>query len=490
MAHKTALPPRLLIAAPSSRSGKTTVAVAIMASLTRHGLSVAPAKVGPDFIDPSYHEAATKHPRCNLDSCLSSPSLLPGVAAKAAKGADLLIIEGAMGLFDGATPALRGAGPPLASSAEIARLMKAPIVLVVDASSTGGSLAALVHGFASFDPNTSISGVILNRVGSDYHEALARQAVESVGIKVLGCLRRDSRLAVPQRELGLLPAESFPATQDWVEHLGEVASSQLDLSSLVALAQSAPKLTVDLPEPAPRQGSARIGYATGPAFSFCYRENLERLEEAGAELIPFDPTTHPTLPPSLDALYLGGGFPERHLDELGANETLAGQVRAFANSHRPIWAECGGAMWLSQSLNGMPMCGVLPATSRIGDRLQVGYREATALSSTWLCAAGSRLVGHEHHWGIIEPEGNLFTLAGRSGTRKEGWSWDPSHRNVVATFLHTYLGSNPAPAVSFLAAAIARRGHANQFAPVCPDSLAVDQVAVSNPTRASDTQKR
>jgi len=462
VAHKTALPPRLLIAAPSSRSGKTTVAVALMAGLTRRGLSVAPAKVGPDFIDPSYHEAATKHPRCNLDAFLANPGLLPGIAAKAAKGADLLVIEGAMGLFDGAVPTRKGSGPPLASSADVARLLKAPVVLVVDASSTGGSLAALVHGFASFDPTTSISGVILNKVGSDQHEALARQAVESAGVEVLGCLRRDDRLAVPQRELGLLPAEGFPAAQRWVEHLGELACSQLDLPGLVALASQAPRLTADPPHPAPRQGTARIGYATGPAFSFCYRENLERLEEAGAELVPFDPTAHPTLPPGLDALYLGGGFPERYLDELGANQTLAGQVRTFANSARPIWAECGGAMWLSQSLNGRPMCGVLPTTSRMGDRLQVGYREATALSSTWLCAAGSRLVGHEHHWGIIEPEGELFSLAGRSGTRKEGWSWDPSRRNVVATFLHTYLGGDPAPAVSFLKAAIARRGEINQ----------------------------
>jgi cobyrinic acid a,c-diamide synthase len=479
VAHKTALPPRLLIAAPSSRSGKTTVAVSIMAGLTRRGLKIAPAKVGPDFIDPSYHEAATKRPRCNLDAFLANPDLLPGIAAKAAKGADLLVIEGAMGLFDGAVPTRKGSGPPLASSADVARLLKAPVVLVVDASSTGGSLAALVHGFASFDPHTKISGVILNKVGSDQHEALAREAVESVGIEVLGCLRRDDHLAVPQRELGLLPAEGFSRAQRWVEHLGELACSQLDLPGLVALASQAPRLTVDLPQPAPRQGSARIGYATGPAFSFCYRENLERLKEAGAELVPFDPTAHPTLPPGLDALYLGGGFPERYLDELGANETLAREVRAFANSHRPIWAECGGAMWLSGSLNGRPMCGVLPATSHMGKRLQVGYREATALGSTWLCAAGSRLVGHEHHWGTLDPPGDLLSLSGRSGTRKEGWAWGPSSRNVVATFLHAYLGGDPAPAVSFLKAAIARRGDINQAGLVSPALLAGDQGAVA-----------
>ncbi|HET7479265.1 MAG TPA: cobyrinate a,c-diamide synthase, partial [Rubrobacteraceae bacterium] len=351
--------PRVVVAGTHSGVGKTTVASGLMAALSEKGYGIAPFKVGPDFIDPSYHTLAAGRPGRNLDAFLSGPELIGPLFAHGAQGADVAVIEGVMGLYDG-----KSGGGELASTAHVAKLLDAPVVLVVDARAMARSAAAMVHGYATFDPDVRVSGVILNRVGSATHEKMLRDALEPLGIPVLGVLRRDAAIHTPDRHLGLVPvAERREEARRSLDALGAVISRSCDLEAILRLARSAGPLEADAWSPESpeehRTEGVRIGVATGPSFSFLYRENLELLEGAGAEVITFDPTADEDLPDGTDALYLGGGFPETYAEALSANEPMREIVRRFASEGRPIVAECGGLLYLARELDGHPMCGVL-----------------------------------------------------------------------------------------------------------------------------------
>ncbi|HEX5851415.1 MAG TPA: cobyrinate a,c-diamide synthase [Rubrobacter sp.] len=431
--------PRIVVAGTHSGVGKTTVASGLMSALSSRGLRVAPFKVGPDFIDPSYHTLAAGRPGRNLDAFLSGPERIGPLFAHGARGADVAIVEGVMGLFDG-----KSGGDELASTAHVAKLLDAPVVLVVDARAMSRSVAAMVHGYRTFDPHLKVLGVILNRVGSRTHENMLREALKPLHVPVLGVMYRDDEIRTPDRHLGLVPvAERRAEAERSLEALGTVISGSVNLDEVLKLARSSESLHVEPWSPGSTEagfaGSVQVAVAAGPSFSFMYRENLELLEAAGAEVVEFDPTAGEALPAGTDALYLGGGFPEAYAGALSANVGMRESVRVFALGGRPVVAECGGLLYLSQELDGHPMCGVLDATARMTRRLTLGYREAVALADSPLAEAGTGVRGHEFHYSAIEPgsgERPAWELADRG---PEGFVVGGVH----ASYLHTHWAATP-----------------------------------------------
>jgi cobyrinic acid a,c-diamide synthase len=461
--------PRLVIAAPASGSGKTTVACGLMAALRATGLVVSGHKVGPDYIDPGYHSLATGRPARNLDPVLCGAARVAPLFAHGAAGADVAIIEGVMGLFDGATaPAGEGAGDPgFASTAHVARLLGAPIVLVVDASAAGRSVAALVKGFAEFDPATTVAGVILNQVGSDRHEQLLRDALAAAGFPVYGALRRSGQVTAPARHLGLIPvAERSADATEAMDRLAALIAASCDLPGLLALARRAP----DRPgqpwsPPETAQAGTRpvVAVAGGSAFTFSYTEHTELLTAAGLDVAPFDPLRDQALPPGTAGLVLGGGFPEMHASGLSANAPLRRAVAAAAARGIPIAAECAGLLYLARTLDGAPMCGVLPIDATMTPALTLGYREPAAAADSILAAAGDVVRAHEFHRTEAQPPfgpSPAWLLPPSSATtRTSGAPPAPSARreghvtaNVHASYLHVHWAGYPAMAARFAAA--------------------------------------
>ena len=437
------LGPRLVVAGTHSGVGKTTVATGLMAALRARGVRVASAKVGPDYVDPGYHSLATGRPPRNLDAWICGADAIGPLAARAAVGAEVLIIEGVMGLFDGA------AEDGTASTAHVARLLDAPVVLVVDAAAMSGSVAALVHGFRSFDPRLRVAGIVLNRVGSDGHEALLRHALESSALPVLGVLRRDDALVWRDRHLGLVPvAEQPDVVRRSVASLGATVRESFDLDAIVALATTAPVRSEVEPAAAAPSGLARVAVADGPAFSFRYPDNLEALVQAGAELAPFDPLEDVSLPAGCTALYAGGGFPEVFAPDLAANTQLLADVRRQVQGGLVTWAECGGLLWLAESLDEHGMAGVIPAAGRMTGRLSLGYRRAVTQVDSPVAEAGRELRGHEFHYSAVDPPGDALLLSGRSGSGRGGFG----SATLFASYLHQHLGADPSPAERFVAA--------------------------------------
>jgi cobyrinic acid a,c-diamide synthase len=444
--------PRIVIAGTSSGAGKTTVACGIIGALRARGHVVQGFKVGPDYIDPSYHALASGRPGRNLDAFLSGPELMAPLVRHGGEGAEIAVVEGVMGLFDGAS----GRGE-LASTAHVAKLLDAPVLLVVDAASMARSAAAIVHGYRTFDPEVRVAGVIFNRVGSDHHEQLLRDALADLGVPVLGALRRDERVATPERHLGLVPAEEREArAREALATLSDAAERYVDLDEVMRLARSAPATAGQAwsPEPAgERVRGARIAIARGPAFSFHYQENLELLEASGAELQSFDPISDDALPDGAGALVLAGGFPEVFGAELAANDGLRSEVAAFARSGKPVLAECGGLLYLAAELDGQAMCGALPVRAKMTRRLTLGYREATALAATPWLEAGEEVRGHEFHYSQVEPleDGGqaAWKLAARGTERSEGYVAG----GVQASFLHVHWAAFPQIASRLAAAA-------------------------------------
>jgi cobyrinic acid a,c-diamide synthase len=451
--------PRVVIAATRSGDGKTTVATGVMAALRASGLRVSPHKVGPDYIDPGYHAAACGVPGRNLDPWLTGEDLVAPLLLHGAvrAGADVAVIEGVMGLFDGAS----GRGD-FASTAHVARLTGSPVVLVVGAAGTSRSIAATVHGFATWDPSVRLAGIVLNQVSSDRHEALLRQALAPSGIPVVGALRRDDALHTPSRHLGLVPAGERPASVDaWLPGLRALVQRGLDLDLLMRIARTAPDLPAEPwspgEPPKPRSGRgarpARVAVAAGPAFTFRYAEHDELLAAASAEVVPFDPLTAAKLPDGTDALVLGGGFPEVHAEALAANTSLLDDVRSRAAAGMPVVAECAGLLWLGESLDGRKQCGVLPARARMTPKLTLGYREATALRDSPLLAAGTRVHAHEFHRTVSDPVHNehpAWRLADRTQT---GWATP----GMLASYLHLHWAGLPGAAARLAQTALARR---------------------------------
>ncbi|MFE2939873.1 cobyrinate a,c-diamide synthase [Streptomyces sp. NPDC059255] len=464
--------PRLVIAAPSSGNGKTTVATGLMAAFSERGLAVSPHKVGPDYIDPGYHTLAVSsgssasagsgggrtRPGRNLDAYMCGPGLIGPLFAYGAAGCDLAIVEGVMGLYDGASD--QG---ELASTAQVSKLLRAPVVLVVDASSQSRSVAALVHGFASWDPEVRIGGVILNKVATDRHERLLRDALDGAGVPVMGVLRRTDQVAAPARHLGLVPvAERRADALDATRELAGRVRAGCDLEALLALARSAPELAAEAWEPgvAPVVGPGRerpvIAVAGGPAFTFSYAEHTELLTAAGAEVVPFDPLRDEALPAATRGVVIGGGFPEVYAPELSANEPLRKAVAELAYAGAPVAAECAGLLYLARSLDGKPMCGVLPADARMSGRLTLGYREAVAIGDSALAAAGTRVRGHEFHRTVLEPGAGAEPAWGvvHPERRVEGFVSGGVH----ASYLHTHWAAAPEMARRFVARAVGASG--------------------------------
>jgi cobyrinic acid a,c-diamide synthase len=446
--------PRVVIAATRSGDGKTTVATGIMAALRARGLRVSPHKIGPDYIDPSYHAAACGVPGRNLDPWLTGEDLVAPLLRHGAQGADVAVIEGVMGLFDGAA----GRGD-YASTAHVARLTGSPIVLVVGAAGTSRSVAATVHGFAGWDPRVRLAGVVLNQVSSGRHEAMLREALAPSGIPVIGALRRETALHTPSRHLGLVPAGERPASvDDWLPALRDLTARSLDLDLLMRVARSAPVLTAEPWSPAPsRPGESprqpvvrpRIAVAAGPAFTFGYAEHDELLAAAGAEVVTFDPLAAERLPDGTDALVVGGGFPEVHVARLAANVALREEVRSRAADGMPIVAECAGLLWLGASLDSRPLCGVVPAHARMTGSLALGYREATALRDSPLVAAGTWVRAHEFHRTVSEPghgDNPAWQLGDGSRT---GWAAP----GLLASYLHLHWAGIPQAAGRLVRAA-------------------------------------
>ena len=481
--------PRLVIAAPASGSGKTTVACGLMAALRARGLAVSGHKAGPDYIDPGYHALATGRPARNLDPFLCGEQRIVPLFRHGARGADVAVVEGVMGLFDGAQPRPgEGAGDPgFGSTAHVARLLAAPIVLVIDASSAGRSVAAVATGFARFDPRTTVAGVILNRVASDRHERLLRDALASAQIPVYGAIRRSAGVAAPSRHLGLIPAaERAAAAVESIDRLAALVRESCDLAGLVALARSAPPLPDRAWDPAealagvswPAPARPVVAMAAGAAFTFSYTEHAELLTAAGLDVAVFDPVRDERLPDGTAGLVLGGGFPEVHAADLSANEPLRRDVAAAAARAVPVAAECAGLLYLARTLDGRPMCGVLPIDTTMTGRLTLGYREARAEADSVLAAAGDVVRAHEFHrtaaapghgepaaWQLppadapagARPAGGQRPADGSPGAdtaasaRREGHVAGAVH----ASYLHTHWAGFPQAAARFAAACAA-----------------------------------
>ncbi len=443
--------PRLVIAAPASGCGKTTVACGLMAALRARGLEVSGHKVGPDYIDPGYHALATGRPPRNLDPFLCGEDLIAPLFRHGAAGAQVAVIEGVMGLFDGVDPAL-GLHPDFGSTAHVARLLGAPVVLVVDAARAGRSVAALAAGFAGFDPRTPVAGVILNRVASDRHERLLRDALAGTGLPVYGAIRRTEGIITPSRHLGLIPAAEREATaRQAMRAMGDLIAAHCDLDALLALARGAPAVSAQpwSPPSVPTAHPAPVvAIAGGAAFTFGYTEQAELLAAAGARVTPFDPLRDEDLPDQTAGLILGGGFPEVHGAALSANLRLREQVAALAARGAPVAAECAGLLYLARTLDDLPMCGILDVRAAMTPKLTLGYRQAVAVTDSVLARAGDVLRGHEFHRTAAVP------AAGDQPAWQLGSGTVEGHvaGSVIASYLHTHWAGHPAAAARFTAA--------------------------------------
>ncbi|MEU6642466.1 cobyrinate a,c-diamide synthase [Saccharomonospora sp. NPDC046836] len=436
---------RLVIAAPGSGHGKTTVATGLMAALRARGIRVSGHKVGPDFIDPSYHALATGLPPRNLDPFLQGEERVVPLLLHGSATAEIAVIEGVMGLFDGA---LGTEG--YASTAHVARLLRAPVVLVVDASAASRSVAATVLGFAHYDPRLELAGVILNKLGSQRHEDEIRAALAPTGIPVLGALRRTDDIHAPSRHLGLVPAtERAAESQRLLPRLADWITAGVDLDAVLRVGRGAPPLAGTPWSPGAAHSGPRavVAAAAGQAFTFRYTETVELLAAHGVDLVEVDPLRDKALPDGCAGLYFGGGFPEVHAGELSANAPLREELALVVRQGMPVVAECAGLLYLCRELDGLPMVGALDATARMTRRGALGYRTATAGPANLLASAGQRVTGHEFHRTVVEP---------RYGTTP-AWHWDDEPEGFAtstlhASYLHVHWAGHPELARRFAAA--------------------------------------
>jgi cobyrinic acid a,c-diamide synthase len=455
-----------LISAPQSGSGKTTVSLAIMAGLTRRGMSLAPFKCGPDFIDTGYHRLASGRTSINLDGWMCPPSFVAETFALHGASADLAVIEGVMGLFDGL-----GSSPMEGSSAQIAAITGAPVVLVVNARGMAASAAALVKGFAEFEPRVRLAGVIFNNVGSPAHaELLALALAEALpDIALFGCIPRDQSLAIPSRHLGLITVEDNPLPHEYLVTLADLAEKHLDLDGLARLQipPSPPLIKGGVFSAPPFENGGlggispvRIAVASDAAFCFVYEDNLRLLREAGAEIIPFSPLKDRRLPSGLSGIYLPGGYPELHAECLAANTGMIAEIRSAVERDMPLYAECGGFIYLTRGMadqDGTPLAdfvGLFPVRARmLAKRKALGYRQVEYAAATCMSAAGQSVRGHEFHYSEI---GDMPVEIGRCyRVTRQGRDLGSEGfhiRNCLASYIHLHFGSNPGIAPSFVAA--------------------------------------
>ena len=448
----------LVVAGVASGVGKTTVTLALLEAYRRRGIRVQAFKVGPDFIDPGFHALVTGRPSYSLDGWMCGRDHVLATVARQAAGADLVIVEGVMGCFDG----FEGTSDD-GSTAQVAKWLGAPVLLVVDARAQARSAAAVVLGFERFDPELRVAAVVANRVGGDVHARWVREAIEATCRAVpLGAIRRDEGLELPERHLGLVTSAEGTLTAGRRDRLAAAVEAGLDLDRLLALAGPLPGGTSAgvIERVAPR---VKIGVARDTAFQFYYAENLERLEAAGARLVFWSPQADTELP-EVDGLYLGGGYPELAARQLGDNVSMKKAVLRFAESGRPIHAECGGLMYLAEALEDLegvshPMVGLLPTTVRMRPpRLSLGYTEVATTRETLLGPAGTRVRGHEFHYSTADPVPDavprVYRLRRRAGEeRAEGYLVG----RALLSYVHLHFGSNPEVPRRFVEACVVAR---------------------------------
>lgn len=446
---------RITIAGTSSGVGKTTISLAIMAALTRRGLVVQGFKVGPDFIDPGYYRMVTGRAGRNLDTWMIGKGNTRASFVSAASGADISVIEGVMGLYDGKGALSEG------STAETAKLIGSPVMLIIDCSRMGSSAGAIALGYLKYDDSLDIKGFILNRIGSDKHEDMAKKSVENAtGLPVFGCVRREGMVSLPERHLGLVTQGETGPNDAYVDALAKLAENYIDLEAVVEIAgmsrddkigQKLSEIERRLAVPTGRP-KARIGVAYDKAFSFYYHDNFDLLKANGAEILFFSPIEDKHIPEGIDGLYLGGGYPEVYADALSENKSIAGEIREAAESGVPVYAECGGLIYLSHAIENFnnkvhKMSGVLPITCKMQNRPTLGYREATANTDTIIARAGDILRGHEFHYSSISAIGGEINPAYMMGNGlKEGFVY----KNTLASYIHLHFAGRPEIAERFV----------------------------------------
>ncbi|MFA4943904.1 MAG: cobyrinate a,c-diamide synthase [Lentisphaeria bacterium] len=455
----TARSPRLpafCVAGTHSGAGKTTITLGLLAALRRRGLRVQPFKCGPDFIDPGHHREACGVASRNLDAWMMGEPAVRDSFSRAAAGADAAVVEGVMGLFDGAA-----ADTLTGSTAQVCLLLGLPVILVIDARSMARSAAALVHGFATFEPGLRIAGVIANNVGSKDHRDLLATALAAAKLPpLLGALPRRPEWGTTERHLGLVAHTEAAHDAAWFDALAAGLEKAVDLAALPTIPR--PPAPPPLPHPPPAAGRRppRLGIARDAAFHFYYEDNLDALRAAGVELVEFSPLADSALPADLAGLYLGGGFPEMFASTLAGNEGLRAGIRQFAASGRPVYAECGGLMYLCETLTDRdgatwPMCGVLPAQTRMQSQLRrLGYVEVESCASGIFGPAGTRLRGHEFHWSELAPAAEAWApvFVGRFVRGRRAERLGIRRGNVWASYVHVHFASNPAAVQAWAAA--------------------------------------
>jgi cobyrinic acid a,c-diamide synthase len=443
----------VIIAGTASGVGKTTVATGLMGALRQRGLKVQPFKTGPDYIDPTYHTWVTGVTSRNLDTWMLSRETVIELLHRAMKEKDIAVIEGVMGLFDG-----HSSTDDKGSTAELAKILDVPVVLVLDSRKSARSLAAMVHGYKTFDSFLRLGGVILNGIGSDGHLSVCRDSIEHyTGVKVVGYLPRREDLRLPERHLGLIPTVEGASSQEFLSRLIEQCLATFNLTEIIRIADHVnipdvgPKVFPNMEKPA----LASIAVARDKAFSFYYQDSLDLLEAWGAELLPFSPLADKRLPEMTSGIYIGGGFPELYAAELAANESMKEAVRGVVRSGMPVYAECGGLMYLGTSLHDLQgqrhtMVAALPVSSQINNpELSLGYCTVKALNDGPLLRKGDEVRGHEFHWSVLEKgkySCNAYRLIDREGVI-EGFH----QGNVLASYIHLHMASRPSMAQRFIA---------------------------------------
>jgi cobyrinic acid a,c-diamide synthase len=452
---------RLVIAGTQSGVGKTTITVGLIAALRRRGLRVQPFKVGPDYIDPGFHRLAAGRPCRNLDTWMVPPERVGRAFVQAGRGADVAVIEGVMGLFDGASY-----DEESGSTAEVAKLLAAPVLLVLDAAKMARSAGAVALGFARFDGGLSLAGFVINRVAGEGHgRGVATAVSRATGLPDFGWLPRAESLGIPERHLGLIPVTEPGRWEEFVGTAGDLVNRYLDVDRLLEVARQAPALGVGGeptdPERVPTEVWPVIAVARDEAFHFTYEDNLDLLRAAGARVVFFSPIHDAILPPGTAGVILSGGFPEVFAGPLAANH---GMHSALRNAHRKgllIYAECGGLMYLTEAIVGSDGCrhgmvGLLPGTSVMSDRLTLGYRLAQATGTSWLFAAGETVRGHEFHYSqwvgrpsSLPPAYLLLPRSGKGEPQPEGACLG----SLWASYVHLNFGARPELAERFVGAA-------------------------------------
>ncbi|MBL7212723.1 MAG: cobyrinate a,c-diamide synthase [Desulfobacteraceae bacterium] len=436
--------PSICIAGIHSDCGKSTVSLGIMSALIKRGLTVQPFKVGPDFIDPGHHRRITGRDSHNLDGWMLSRQYNNEIFSRYSQDADVAVVEGVMGLFDGFSGSNESG-----STAQMAKWLDIPVIIVIDARAMARSAAAVALGFSRFDPDLHIAGFIFNRVGSNEHRKIVGEALALLpDLSVIGYLPRDDKLKIPSRHLGLITDEDFGIDEGFMEKLARWMEDNIDLETLLRFFEREGQDMV-APGPCTKPG-VRIGIARDEAFCFYYPENFRLLREAGAELIPFSPLRSKRLPKALKGLYFGGGYPELHCRTLAENHTMLEEIREFGLSGRPIYGECGGFMFLMKEIHDLegiayPMVGLFPVAAQMEDRLKtLGYREIATMGESILGPACTVIRGHEFHYSRIVDTGNMpartYSIAGRysSSHVEEGFI---RHR-VLGSYVHLHWGSN------------------------------------------------